>query len=151
MQGWFYILACTLQLVWLRQTVEQGLSEAPRPPITGLWLESKALTLLSLCPPWPSLRARWEDVLTWGGVASGLSLLWTPALHPVHLSGWPSGLPAGDLPHGVPLPSPRESGGKVLQDLPRYREMLGAGRALARVNSSDVDGAWAPSHRMQGF
>lgn len=46
----------------------------------------------------PSLRAWWEDVLPRGGVASGLSLLWTPALHPVHLSGRPPGLPAGDLP-----------------------------------------------------
>lgn len=83
---------------WVR-LVEQGLPRAPPPPIAGLWPRSEALTLLPSCPPWPSLRAQWEDILPWGGVAPSFPLLWTPALHLVHLSGRPPGLPAGDLPH----------------------------------------------------
>lgn len=34
MWGRFYILACTSLSVWLGQTVEQGLSKAPPPPMT---------------------------------------------------------------------------------------------------------------------
>lgn len=129
-----------------------------RPPITGLWLESKALSLLPSRPPWPSLCARREDILPWGGVAPSLPLLRTPALHPVHLSGRPPGLPACDLPHRVPLPSPRESGWEVLQDLSRYKERLGAGRrwwsqpwvSLPRAQALGTC-LTGSGHRLRGF
>lgn len=94
----FCTLASTSLPVRLGQTVGQGLPKAPPRPTAALWPESQALTLLPFCPPRLSLRAWREDILTWGSVAPSLSLLWTPALHPVHLSGWPPGLPADDLP-----------------------------------------------------